>query len=72
SFFKYFDELDNKVFLYGEEAYLAGQLMEVNGKIFYEPDAIVHHEESATLAKVASKTKYGYMKSSYYDYKKYL
>ncbi|EEY9535013.1 glycosyltransferase family 2 protein, partial [Escherichia coli] len=55
-----------------EEAYLAGQLMEVNGKIFYEPDAIVHHEESATLAKVASKTKYGYMKSSYYDYKKYL
>ncbi|EEV0766680.1 rhamnosyl transferase, partial [Escherichia coli] len=25
--------------------------MEVNGKIFYEPDAIVHHEESATLAK---------------------
>ncbi len=49
---------------------MAGQLMEVNGKIFYEPDAIVHHEESATLAKVASKTKYGYMKSSYYDYKK--
>lgn len=72
SFFKKFSELDNKVFLYGEEAYLAGQLMSVNAKIFYEPEAIAHHEESATLARVASKTKYGYMKSSYHDYKKYL
>lgn len=72
SFFEYFNELDDKVFLYGEEAYLAGQLMSVNAKIYYEPQAMVHHEESATLAKVASKIKYGYMKSSYYDYKKYL
>lgn len=72
SFFDNFDELDNKVFLYGEEAYLAGQLMSINARMFYEPAAIVHHEESATLAKVASKIKYDYMKSSYHDYKKFL
>lgn len=72
TFFEKFSELDNKVFLYGEEAYLAGQLMSVNAKMYYDPQLVVHHEESATLSKVASKTKYEYMKSSYYDYKKFL
>ncbi|MBK5145046.1 glycosyltransferase family 2 protein [Budviciaceae bacterium BWR-B9] len=72
SFFKYFEELDDKVFLYGEEAILAGQLMKVGGKMYYDHDLIVHHEESATLSKVPSKTKYNYMKDSYPKYKKYL
>lgn len=72
SFFSFFDELDNKVFLYGEEAFLAGQLMRVNRKMYYDPNLLVIHAESATLAQVASKTKYNYIKSSYWDYKKYL
>ena len=72
AFFKSFPRLDDSVFLYGEEALLAGQVMSVNGKTFYDVDLVVRHAESATLSKYPSRTTYGYMKKSYPIYRKYL
>ncbi len=72
SFFANFSKLDDSVFLYGEEALLAGQVMSVNGKTFYDSELIVHHAESATLSKLPSKQTYNFAKDSYPHYKKYL
>ncbi|SFX67881.1 Glycosyltransferase, GT2 family [Pseudomonas sp. NFR02] len=72
SFFKKFKQLDNKVFLYGEEAILAGQLENGGGKMYYDPDLLVHHMESATLSKLPSRKTYGFARESYPVYKKYL
>lgn len=71
-FFERFSQLDDKVFLYGEEAILAGQLEKVDGKMYYCPDLLVHHMESATLSKLPSRKTYGFARDSYPTYKKYL
>lgn len=72
AFFKHFLRLDDSVFLYGEEALLAGQVMSVQGKTFYDADLIVHHAESASLSKFPSRKIYEFMKKSYPIYKKHL
>lgn len=72
NFFKHFDSLWEDVFLYGEEAILAGQMKSVDGKIFYEPSLKCNHNESATTSKMPSKYKYQVIKKSYKIYKKYL
>lgn len=72
NFFRHFHRLDDRVFLYGEEALLAGQVMSVEGRTFYDPDLIVHHDESATLSKVPTKKVYDFAKRSYPIYKEYL
>lgn len=72
SFFKHFHQLWEDVFLYGEEAILAGQLQSKNGKILYEPSLICYHNESATTSKMESKAKYYIVKKSYKTYRKYL
>lgn len=72
NFFKHFDKLWEDVFLYGEEAILAGQINSVNGKILYEPLLRCNHNESATTSKMESKYKYEIVQSSYKIYKKYL
>lgn len=71
-FFHYFDKLWDDVFLYGEEAILAGQISSVEGKILYEPLLKCNHNESATTSKMESKYKYKIIQSSYKIYKKYL
>lgn len=72
NFFLYFDKLWDDVFLYGEEAILAGQVLSVDGKIVYEPLLKCNHNESATTSKMESKYKYKVVQSSYKIYKKYL
>lgn len=72
NFFKHFNKLWDDVFLYGEEAILAGQIQSVNGKIIYEPLLKCNHNESATTSKMESKYKYDTIKKSYKIYKKYL
>lgn len=71
-FFQYFDKLTEEVFLYGEEAVLAGQINSVNGNIIYEPKLICYHNESSTTSKISTKEKYEIIRKSYKIYKKYL
>ncbi|MES2517798.1 MAG: glycosyltransferase [Bacteroidota bacterium] len=72
NFFSKFSELWDKVFLYGEEAILSGQILSVDGKILYEPTLRCFHNESATTSKLTSKSKYKITRESYKIYKKYL
>jgi len=72
SFFKHFKKLDDALFLYGEEAVLAGQVMSVSCKTYYDSSLVVTHAESATLSKFPSRFTYSHMKKSYPIYRKYL
>ncbi|MEO8234892.1 MAG: glycosyltransferase [Flavobacterium sp.] len=72
NFFQHFNALWDHVFLYGEEAILAGQMDSVAGKIVYEPSLKCNHNESATTSKMESKYKYEVIQRSYRIYKKYL
>lgn len=71
-FFEYYKKLDDRVFLWGEEALLANQVKQVNGKILYAPNLIVYHAESGSVKKIPSKLQYNITKDSYKIYKKYL
>lgn len=71
-FFKHFTTLAEEVFLYGEEAILAGQMQSVKGKILYEPDLVCWHNESATTSRLGLKTVYYNARKSYKVYRKYL
>lgn len=71
-FFKHFNQLWDKLFLYGEEAIFGAQIASVNGKILYEPQLKCYHNESATTSKMSSRHKYEVVRSSYKVYKKYL
>lgn len=72
NFFKYFDELWDQVFLYGEEAILTGQIQSVKGNISYEPSLVCYHNESSTTSKINEKAKYKIVQKSYKIYRKYL
>lgn len=72
AYFKHFKRLDDSVFLYGEEALLAGQLMAVGGRTFYDAELIVNHAESATLSKLPSRTTYEFGRASYPRYRQFL
>ncbi|WP_270089165.1 glycosyltransferase [Sphingobacterium sp. SYP-B4668] len=72
NFFKHFDFLWEDVFLYGEEAILAGQVGSVNGKILYDPSFVCYHNESSTTSKIEPASKYKIVQQSYKVYKKYL
>lgn len=72
AYFKHFKRLDDSVFLYGEEALLAGQLMTVGGRTFYDAKLVVNHAESATLSKLPSRTTYEFGRASYPRYRQFL
>lgn len=72
SFFKYFDRLWEKVFLYCEEAILSAQVKSVGGKIIYDPLLKCFHNESATTSKIHKKEKYDIYRKSYFIARKYL
>lgn len=71
-FFSYYDKLDDRVFLWGEEALLSNQVEIVGGITLYDPTIIITHHESASVKKIESKIKYKITKASYKIYKKYL
>jgi GT2 family glycosyltransferase len=72
NYFKYFNALDDRVFLWGEEALLAGQVTSVGGKILYDPTIIVQHKESGSVATIPSKQTYRITKQSHRTYSRYL
>lgn len=72
SFFNHFDRLDDRVFMWGEEALLSNQVQSVNGKILYVPKLVVEHFESGTVKKMLTRNKYEIVRQSYKIYREYL
>lgn len=71
-FLKIFNQLDYPHFLYGEEAYFSNQIHSSGGILWFDPDLVVHHAESATLSKVPKRTAYEFSKSGYPSYRRML
>lgn len=71
-FFKHYTKLDDRVFMWGEEALLSNQIEKAGGYTFYEPSLKIVHHESASVSAIQSKKKYEITKQSYKIYKKYL
>lgn len=72
NFFRNFDKLDDRVFMWGEEALLSNQVESVGGTTLYDPTIIINHHESASVKNIQSKKKYYLVKESYKIYRKYL
>lgn len=75
SFFKFCKELDDRVFLYGEESLLSNQVFTSGGKILYKPNLIVYHQtnlEETLFRSVNSKVLYKIAQESFKIYSKYL
>jgi GT2 family glycosyltransferase len=74
-FFKFYKELDNRVFLYGEESLLTNQVFAAGGKILYKPNLIVYHQtnlEETLYRNCNSKERYKNAQESFKIYSKYL
>lgn len=72
NFFKFYNLIDDRIFLWGEEAMLAGQVSAVGGKILYDPNVIVHHYESGIVRSIPTRHVYRITKQSYKIYSRYL
>lgn len=72
NFFKHYKKLDDRVFMWGEEALLSNQVETVGGKTLYAPNLRIIHHESASVVTIQSRKKYNMVKESYKVYKKYL
>lgn len=72
NFRNYIPLLDNRVFLWGEEALFANQIHSLDKKVYYDSNIKAIHLESASVSKMPSKTKYNMIKQSYKIYRKYL
>lgn len=71
-FFENYDLLDDRVFMWGEEALLSNQVEKAGGHTLYSPSLVVYHHESASVRKISSRKKYKMVRESYKIYKKYL
>lgn len=71
-FFRECDRLDDRVFLYGEEALLAHQVRSRGGKILYHPAIVVFHAESRTVSHFPAREIYEISRESYKIYAPYL
>lgn len=72
NFFKFYHRLDDRVFMWGEEALLSNQVQKAEGVILYAPSLVVEHFESGTVSKMLTKTKYDIVRKSYKIYREYL
>lgn len=72
NFFKHFTKLDDRVFMWGEEALLSNQIESVGGSTLYDPTIIITHHESASVKSIQSKKKYYMVRESYKIYRRYL
>jgi GT2 family glycosyltransferase len=75
NFFGPYNKLDDRVFLWGEEALLASQVFSANGKILYKPSIVVYHQKklkNTLLKQNMSKEEHRIMERSYRIYSKYL
>ncbi len=71
-FFDSYTRLDDRVFLWGEEALFAGQVLAAEGKILYDPDIVVYHNESTSVSKIPSKKLYVIQRKSFKIFSRYL
>ena len=71
-FFHHYDRLDDRVFLWGEEALLTNQVESVGGCTLYDPLLKVKHCESASVRFIQNRDRYEILRASYKIYKKYL
>jgi GT2 family glycosyltransferase len=72
NFFRKIEKLDDRVFLYGEEALLSNQVHSRGGKILYDPGIVVFHAESKTVSKYPGREIYEISRESYKVYAPYL
>lgn len=72
SFFKYYNLLDDRVFLWGEERLLANQVVERNAKTYYFKDLVLFHNESSSTLKLPSRRIWQINQKSYSIYKNYM
>jgi GT2 family glycosyltransferase len=72
SFFNAYQHLDDRVFLWGEEALLSNQIDCAGGVTLYVPSLKVLHAESVSVKKIENKKRYDINKESYKIYRKYL
>lgn len=70
-FFDKFEKLKEDVFLWSEEALLAGQIDEAGGKMLYCPNLIVHHAENTSVKKIPSRKTYEMARESFLKTFKY-
>ena len=71
-FFRYYTQLDASVFLYGEEALVAGQVMAVGGRTYYDNQLRVQHAVRGAVSQLPSRTAYEHGRKSLPFYKRYL
>lgn len=72
AFFAKHPRLDDRVFLWGEEAMLRHQVSCAGGSILFEPDMLVFHKEHSATTLIPGEDRYRQMKRSYDIYKAYL
>lgn len=72
AFFKLHEKLDDRVFLWGEEALLSHQVESSGGATLYAPSLCITHCESASVKFIESRSRYDIVKQSYAIYRDYL
>lgn len=71
-FFNHYQRLDDRVFLWGEEALLSHQVESAGGFTLYEPSIKIEHCESASVRFIQKRERYEIVKASYKIYRPYL
>jgi GT2 family glycosyltransferase len=69
AFFEHSSSLDCPIFLYGEEAFFSHQIHKNGGILYFDPDLLVHHAESASLSRLPKRKTYEYARSGYHLYR---
>lgn len=75
NFFKFYQKLDDRVFLWGEEYLLANQLSLADGKMLYDPNIVVYHQTrlgDTLFRSLNYKEQYEISQLSYKCYSKYI
>lgn len=72
AFFNLHEKLDDRVFLWGEEALLSHQVESSGGATLYAPSLHITHCESASVKFIESRNRYDIVKQSYAIYRDYL
>lgn len=73
NFFKHYDSLDERIFLWGEEALLAAQIESAGGRTLYHPGPVVYHDEDDSVSKkIMTRDYYRITQESYRIYRRYL
>jgi GT2 family glycosyltransferase len=71
-FFEVFRDLWAPTFLMSEEFFLSKQLSDKGFKVYYEPAITVIHHWHGSLAKVASRQRWGFAREAHREYRKYV